>query len=265
MKGAAVILLIFQGLYSHGQGYELIEETKPSVSSQPHGGSVLVIPFAPQMYFCEGDQFICESNNITPLDLSEYIRTALHSSLTSKLGGANLYDKNDADKVEDLRSVYGQIKYQEVYQPVALFHQEYADDKVKKFVGLKDLKSPKDLVSSKSRASDHHHRYFKATFSDEDKASQLSEGYGADYFLVITHFEMESRYDDCQDMHQNIAQRDMYVHYSLIDKDNLYVDGGVACLTFDSKSSELKVLIDDNFAILGGLIAQEVKTHTAGY
>ncbi len=235
------------------------------INRDPARTKILVVPFDRNQYFCQGDEFICEQNNISPFDLNEYIRTALQSSLTTNLESGNIYDKSDPEKMAEISKIYGQMKYREIYQPVSIFHQVYADSKAKSFVGIKDLKAPKDFISSKSRASDKDHRYFQARFADSAQAGILAHEYGASHILFISHFEMESRYKDCQDMKKSISQRDLFVHYTLFDDKGAIADGGVACLTFESQSSDLKTLIDDNFAILGNLIAQEVKQRSASY
>ena len=160
-----------------------------------------------------------------------------------------------------MKAFYNSItRYTQEDKPLVAHATNVENNKLKSLVGgLGGRKKSNDYVSDKNDKKIKH-RYFKAQFLNDSMTSLVSQKYGEDYYLFINHFEMETRYKDCHDMANNAFQRDMYVHYTLIDANNKFVDGGVVMVTFQSSDKQIDDILPKNLDILASLITKQIKT-----
>ncbi len=227
------------------------------------GINIVVIPFEPNEYFNDGDQFICQNNNITPAQLDGVIRRSLEKILVEDLSvnykSRKISDTVHSNSKSDLDMIYAHTSYTLEDKPLKGYSSNVDNNGIKSILGFGGRKKTDDYVSN-TKDVKRKHRYFKATLVSDSSTGAMTKRYNENYYLFISHFEMETRYKDCHDMANNAFQRDMYVHYSLIDSKNNYVDGGVVCVTFQSSDREINNILEKNFNIISNMIIDQIKT-----
>ena len=229
--------------------------------NQKTDNGVLVIPFNPSMYFCAGDQFICQASNITPAELNKTIRAGVASSMMDKLYGsfpANaISEKSDVpNKKSDVEELYSIAQYSLEDKPMLAYYNKNSSSYPTKSI-FKHKDEPEYLNPAKPNLKKH--RYYKAHFSDTSRLGTVLRHYKVNYVLFIDHFEMETRFKDCVDMHNNVSARDLYVHYTLLNAKGEFKDGGVVCMTYQSTSNNAQELMKNTLPSLSAMILQEIK------
>ena len=226
--------------------------------------SIVVIPFEPYQYFNDGDQFICQNNNITPAQLNGIIRKSLDKilveGLSADFNARSISDTSYLNRKSDQAMIYSMTRYtMEDGKVLKGYSTNVDNNKLKTIFNIGGKTRNEDYVSS-TRDVKRRHRYFKASFISDSVAGVISQRYNENYFLFISHFEMETSYKDCHDMANNAFQRNMYVHYTFIDAKNNFIDGGVVCVVFKSSDKEINDILEKNFGILSTMIIDQIKT-----
>jgi len=226
--------------------------------------SIVVIPFEPNEYFNDGDQFICQNNNITPAQLDGVIRRSLEKILVEDLSvsykSRKISDSTKKNRKSDLELLYAHTSYSLEDKPLKGYSSNVENNGLKSVLNFGGRKKSGDYVSDTKDLKKRQHRFFKAQLISDSSTGAISKKYNEDYYLFISHFEMETRYKDCHDMANNAFQRDIYVHYSLIDSKSNYVDGGVVCVTFQSSDKEIDKILEKNFNLISNMIIDQIKT-----
>ncbi|MCX6352935.1 MAG: hypothetical protein NTX03_13925 [Bacteroidetes bacterium] len=240
-------------------------DDKKEVTTKPATeGNIVVLPFQPSMYFNAGDNFICQANNITPGELNKMIRTGIANNMVGDLSlsynAKHLSDQvQENQKTSDLDLLYRYARYSLEKKPLIAFYKNDNDeDGISNMFGLaKKENAPQYLNPAKPNLKSHN--YFKARFANDTLITSFSKANNVSYYLFIDHFEMETHFKDCHDMQKNVSKRDLYVHYTLLNAENKFVDGGVVCYTYQSGSNNAKELIKNTMPVLSGMIMHEVK------
>ncbi len=227
-------------------------------------GGILVIPFHPSMYFNSNDQFICQANNITPAELSSRIRAGVCGSMLDKLYGnypSDTISSSGGSKIRsDVDRLYGIANYGLEEKPIlAYYNKVMPGTKGEKSIFNFNNKKNEPEYLNPAKPNLKKHRYYKVSFKDTATYRNIIGKYGVSYVLFIDHFEMETSFKDCVEMHNNVSKRDLYVHYTLLDDKGKFKDGGVVCLTYQSSSNNVQELLKGTLPDLAGMILQEIK------
>lgn len=92
----------------------------------------------------------------------------------------------------------------------------------------------------------------------------LNKRYHCDYYLFINGLELKSRFKVCNNIEYNIHQRDLVLHFSLLDQQGIKVIGGLVGITYEPYTiNDVYELIGENIGIMSemvvDLISEELK------
>lgn len=233
-------------------------------------GFVLVMPFPPEMYEASGDQYICVKSKLNPGQLSDLFRRSLTSTL--------MYDMNDLynvvepfdnlkDKNSDISVLYQIMKYNIGHKKLKAYYKAYPHFTLWQMLGPLYKRWGSDCVNNvRQKPNRATHKYVRATvMKDKDSIyTSILSRYDALYTLIITDFEMHTRFKNCLDLQDNVYQRDIFIHYTLLDINGEYVDGGVVGTTYQSPSNDAKKIIENNISVLTGLILTNIRNKLSG-
>lgn len=222
--------------------------------------NIILIPFDPTQVHSSGEYFILKSGDITANQFVGRIRSDFYSAVNEYMQDdyniINIFRTKSKERQADLRKLYQITSYDEIMQPV----KAYVPNKPPfKLALTKNDRWGTDCISATENTPDaRKHRYARPKFNDSIAVRNISKKYNAGYFLFIDHFEMATRYSNCLDMQRNVFQRDLFVHYAIMDADGKFVDGGVVGTTYESNTNDLQTIIDYNFTNLAFMLIDEV-------
>jgi hypothetical protein len=88
----------------------------------------------------------------------------------------------------------------------------------------------------------------------------LNKKYHCDYYLFINAIELKTRFKVCMDLLHNVQQKDLILHFSLVDLDGVKVTGGLVGITYEPKGyNDIYEIIENNIGILTGLVADLIR------
>ncbi len=226
-------------------------------------GGILVIPFSTSMYFNDNDQFICQASNMTPGELVKHIRMGVAGSMLDKLYGNYPSDTvseiSTSKKKSDVDVLYSIANYSLEEKPLLAYYRKSTETANKNFFTKIGSRKNEPEYLNPAKPNLKKHRYFKVSFRDTATYQKVVSSYEVNYVLFIDHFEMETHFKDCVEMHGNISTRDMYVHYTLLDAKGKFKDGGVVCITYQSSTNNAQEIMKGTLPDLSGMILQEIK------
>lgn len=248
-----ILLTLFSAHYLRAQ-------TDSSLATKP---GLVVIPFEPLNYFCNGDQFLCATNHLTPGELNQKIVESVQQSMLDKMSGYFHVDGcvgKAGQSGSELSNIYSVTKYRMLNQPLNAYYvyDPKKNGKNKLFATQAKVGSEELGNNNAELASATQHRYFRAEFQNDSMIKQIVEGYGAKYILFVDHFEMQTRYQECHDMAKSIFQRDIYFHYTFLSKDGKLIDGGVAAMTYNNYESDSYEALEKHFDTLSQMVADRI-------
>jgi hypothetical protein len=239
------VLITYGSVSAHGKGDTAKKEE-----------FVLVVPFMPQMYEASGDYFICKHSNITPGQLSEMIRRSLVTTLVHNLGqyynAIEVSGNNQPDNYTDMGLMYKAVKIGYRKRKIKAYFKDYPS---KGLFASNEKKWGSDCINNGSeRPNEKKHKYADPRIVNDSVFTMVCERNKAAYVLMITQFEMYTRFKNCLDMQESIYQRDFYVHYALFSKDGKKIDGGVVATTWESDTKDAKTILEQTLGNLSGLV-----------
>jgi hypothetical protein len=217
---------------------------------------IAVVPFMPQMYAASGDYFICKKSDMTPGQLSEMFRNSIANTIVHGLAihynSKEIEGNSKPDNYTDLGLLYKAVKI------------GYKKEKIKSYFNKCPARGPftskykrwgADCINNNGGIPDGgRHKFADATIANDSVFNMICTKNKAAYVLMITQFEMYTRFKTCLDLQENIYQRDFFVHYVLFSKTGEKIDGGVVATTWESDTNDAKEIIDENVSTLSGMI-----------
>ncbi len=226
---------------------------------------IMVVPFSPQMIDANGNQFICAKSDISAGKFSDIVRTSFTLSLMENLNEYwDVVEPKDnlADQNSDISVLYQIIHYKTLYKRLKSYYKDYPNFSLWQKIGPAYLRWGSDCVNDqKQKPTVSHHKYDKAEIikGKDSIYSSIMNFHDASFTLIITDFEMTTRFKTCLDLQDNVFQRDFYVHYTLLNFDGKYITGGVVGTTYQSSTNDIKKIIDHNFSTLSGMIVANIR------
>ena len=241
------------------------EEVKQvNTDTNATAGSVLVIPFQTNQYFVNNDAFICKGSNMKSGELNMHIRRSLAAKMVGEVAGvdrtSSIDDKRDLEGLSDAERIYKITQYVAENKPLVAWYQEKPVKNSSNLWGFgkeSTANAPKYLNPKNPKGSKH--LYYRAQFMKPEIVAKLSKQYGVKTYLFLNHFEMTTHFKDCTDLQNQVSQRDIYVHYTILDANGKFKDGGVVCTSFHSNTNDIKEILKNTLPSISSMIINQVK------
>lgn len=140
------------------------------------------------------------------------------------------------------------------------YHKGYPSFKLPQIFGPNRVRWGSDCAT-KQGAKPHrkNHPYMSAVVADSTTFAQIQGRHEGNYYLMINQFELYTRFKNCTDLRGGVFQRDIFIHYTLVDINGKELDGGVVGTTFQGNTNDLEVIQDKTLGELSGLIIDNVR------
>lgn len=212
-------------------------------------GKIMIIPFDPQMYMGEIGEKIYIESKWNFKQLSEYFRHQLDNQLKLKLQSIASpvvsYYIDSTKTSKDLQYIYksSTIAFDKVDQPSAPTVEN------KKQQGIKNGQLAVEANSDK--------KFTTTKLSNNEVIPFLSKKYKSQYFVFINELDIKTVMES-YDMASDTYQREVTVHYTIIDSLSKLVNAGATSVRFSSKVNDPKKIVNQTFSPIAAFIASKL-------
>ncbi|MCX6295066.1 MAG: hypothetical protein NTX97_03195 [Bacteroidetes bacterium] len=223
-----LLFVTFCSLSYAQEGTRKTEATGKTVS-----GKVCIIPFEPKLYMSEIDQKINQQTKWNWETIRENFRHQLDTQLKLKFQSTSTVVSFYADSAKmskDLEYVYNSttLAYDLISKPTE---------------ATTASKTPKGIVNGQVAVEENNDKKFMNTkLSNTEVLTFLNKKYLSEYFVFINELDIKNDINS-YDINTDTYQREVTVHYSIIDKSGKTINAGVATSRFSSKENNPKKIV----------------------
>ena len=243
-KNILLASLLFFVLFSVAQEGTRTTKSNPT-DAVP---KIMVIPFDPKLYMSDIDMKINEKTNWKFAQIRENFRQQLNAQLKLKLQSISpvvSFYADSAKMAKDLSYIYKStnLSYDLINAPM----------------GAKASPAPHNGIKNGQLAVEVNmdKKFMNTKINDEKLLSYLNTKYKADYFVFINQLDIKNNMDT-YDLATDSYQREVGVHYSILDKTGKNISAGIAASSFSSKENEPKKIVSQNFSPIAVYIATKM-------
>ena len=223
------------------------EGVRTAADKKEFSGKILLVPYESKMYMGEVDEKINKQTKWTSSQINEYFRhqldTQLKLKLQSVLSPVLTFYVDSIKTAKDLDYIYKStaIRFDKVGTPTA----PTAVD-AKKEPGIKD-----GQVEVKMNEDQ---KFSNIKFTSNDLVPYLNTKYKSEYFVFVNELDIRT-IPESYDLATDSYQREVMVHYTIVDKTSKLILAGVATAKLSSKENNPKKIVSNAFSPIATYIA----------
>ena len=240
-KYASVFLFILLWASSFAQeGTRTNEALGKKVS-----GKVCLIPFEPKLYMSEIDQKINQQTKWEWETIRENFRNQLDAQLKLKLQTSTTVVSFYADSAKMSKD----LEY--AYKSTNLSYDLVGKPSDARTAG----KSTTGISNGQITVQQNNDKKFMNTkLTNSEVLSYLNKKYLSEYFIFVNELDIKNDMNS-YDISTDTYQREVIVHYSILDKTGKTVTAGIATSRFSSKENNPKKIVSQCFSPIATYIA----------
>ncbi len=210
-------------------------------------GKIMLIPFEPNLYMSEIDQKINQQTKWKFEQIRENFRRQLDVQLKMKLNHiapvVSFYS-DSAKMAEDLEFIYKSSTLS--YDPVDNTNNQKNPPVKRK--GISNGQLTVEINNDK--------KFMNKKLNEAELISYLNKKYKTDYYVFINELDIKNDINS-YDIATDSYQREVAVHYSIIDKSSKNIASGIATAKFTSKENTPKKIVTLSFSPIATFIASK--------
>ncbi|CAN5292249.1 hypothetical protein BH09BAC1_BH09BAC1_27390 [soil metagenome] len=227
------------------------------------GPKVMIIPFDPDMYFCDSDQQLAEFNKLNVKEVRHQFRYGLNMNLNARVlsayGTKTMLTDTTSDVAKDLYAIYKGISY---YADKSMASSSVTGEDPKPsgkgtggvFNKNTNTKGQGKGTGTKSSNQIEARNYMNVKIHNPAMLQYLHDKYGTEVFLFINQFNLATNYAHCLDRANNIFEREVMIHFSIFDYTGKQLAGDVAIVNLPSNNNNLDLIIKEKFPVISDYI-----------
>jgi len=218
------------------------------ISNEKVLGKVMIIPFEPVMYMSQIDKKVNEQTGWNFEEIRENFRRQLDVKILLKL-------KNKTQAVSfymDSIKMANDLSY--IYKSRSLAY-EMVDPKERNSAA--NNKKQKNITNGQLTVEmNNDSRFMNAKIINPALLPSLNKKYGVEHFIFIN--ELDIKYNmDAYDLATDSYQRDVMVHYTIMDKTQKIISAGIATVKLSSNENIPKKIVAQAFVPIADYIAEQ--------
>jgi hypothetical protein len=239
-KIVSVVLLISSALGLFAQ-----EGTR--ISNENVVGKVMIIPFEPVMYMSEIDKKVNAQTGWNFEQIRENFRRQLDVKILLKLKSKTKAVSFYMDSIKMAKDL------DNIYRSRTLAY-EMVDPKARAAENAKKEK-PKNITKGQLTVEiNNDNKFMNAKVINTTLLASLNKKYGVEHFIFIN--ELDIKYNmDAYDIATDSYQREVMVHYTIIDKTQKVISAGIASVKLTSNDYVPKKIVEQAFVPIADYIA----------
>jgi hypothetical protein len=225
------------------------EGVRNTTAKKEIAGKIMIIPFEPQMYMGDIGEKIYIESKWNYKQLTEYFRRQLDNQLKLKLQSIESpvvsFYIDSAKTAKDLGYIYKStvISFDLVEKPTAPTVEN------KKQSGVKNGQLAVEVSNDK--------KFTNTKFSDKELIPFLNKKYKSEYFIFINELDIRT-VSESYDLASDTYQREVTVHYTIVDHNSKLIAAGATSSKFSSKINDPKKIVSLTFSPIANFIAAKL-------
>lgn len=212
-------------------GKKPIEEAK---NESIEARDVLLVPFEKNMYRSDADMDIAQASGISVHELRALFRNEMQKhiekALTGKKSSYSLLSENPSFKRD-----FDYLNYSTAY-------------KYESLEGEKETEKARTKNGQITGNTQSGNRFMNRTISNPKSLEIIHKKYGSEFFIFINQMDIvPAAGTDQNEIMNETFNREIKVHYTIIDKSGKEIDAGIASATFPYKKKKAGAIINDTF------------------
>jgi len=208
-------------------------------------GKICLVPFEPKLYMSEIDKKINEQTKWEWETIREYFRHQLDAQLKLKLQSTFsvlTFYADSAKMAKDLDYTYNStsLSYDIVGKPTDAKAQST------KKTGISNGQITVEQNSDK--------KFMNTKLTNTEVISYLNKKYASEYFVFVNQLDIKNDMNS-YDIATDTYQREIIVHYSILDATGKTINAGIATSRFSSKENNPKKIVAQCFSPIATYIA----------
>ncbi len=233
---------------------------------------IMLIPYQQDKYFSDvnlsGNFFRRKPRGFITVNDNAYLRQNLDKSLFDNLltyfniNRISYYETKQAKA--DLTRIYESVNYPVRNQRLKYYYKNLKNFSVFRMITYGKNPYGMDCISQKKGRQVKRNKRLKYTdvvVTDSSLFEYLDQNYHCDYYLFINEVELYSRYRVCNDLMKNVHQKDIVLHFTLIDNSGERVSGGMVAVTYSPTRGRNSIIdvVDKNMNILSSMVTDVIR------
>lgn len=241
-KNILSVLFVLVSFLSFGQ-----EGVRTGAEKKELTGKIMIVPFEPKMYMSDIDQKINAQTKWNSATIIENFRHQLDNQLKLKfqsvLSPVVTFYVDSAKTSKDLDYIYksSAICFDPVDKPTAP-----TTAATKKEQGVKNGQIVVEVSNDK--------KFSNIKFTGNDLIPYLNKKYQCDYFVFVNELDINTVVES-YNIASDTYQREVTVHYTIVDKTSKLICAGAATSRFNSKVNEPKKIVSQTFSPIASYLA----------
>jgi hypothetical protein len=208
-------------------------------------GKICIVPFEPKLYMSEIDKKINETTKWNWESIRENFRKQLDTQLKLKLQSSMpvlSFYADSAKMAKDLEYTYKStnISYDLISDPTQATRTNHTQSGIKNGQIMVEQNNDKKFMNTK--------------LTNTEVLSYLNKKYGPEYFIFINELDIKNNINS-YDISTDSYQREVTVHYSILDRSGKTINAGIATSQFSSKENNPKKIVSMCFTPIAAYIA----------
>lgn len=214
-------------------------------------GKIMLVPYEPQMFMGDMGEKIYAETKWNFKQLAEYFRHQLDNQLKLKLQSIEApvvtFYIDSAKTSKDLEYIYKStsIAFDLVDKPTAPTVEN------KKQSGIKNGQLVVEMGSDK--------KFTNTKFTTHELIPFLSKKYQSQYFVFVNELDIKTL-TESYDLASDSYQREVTVHYTIVDASSKLIAAGAASARLSSKINDPKKIVSTAFTPIASFIAGKLST-----
>ena len=222
---------------------------------------ILIIPFEPELYVSDMDREIGKANRLNQNQIVEKFRINFDRVLENTVQLKNetqslLHDESSVDE-NAIVDIYSGISFE--FTPVKR-------TQTKKEKIISSVLPPKKIPQKEATIKNGQvftvrvtlERYMKTIIIDSLLLEHLSEKTHAEFFLFVNQFELKNSFTDVIELQNDTYQRELRIHFSVLDKKGVELVGGIAKCRFANNIVLCNEIVTASFSCAAKQIADAI-------
>jgi hypothetical protein len=219
---------------------------------------ILMISYYPDYYLSDAERDIMKSTSKSQEEYQRYFRYSLDRKLSGELESVlptiSLLQDTSNDAVKDLYSYYKKANYNYA-DPIGIKKDKKKAKKGSKEESTEDVNQHTAEQYEKANANQ---KFMNAQLADSIFLTNLCKKYKADLIVSVNQMEIVTNYNTCIDIANRIYQRDVLIHYTIMNAKGKVLIGNCAKSSFPSNSNLDTEIAERTFPQISKVIATEV-------
>ncbi|HEY0029722.1 MAG TPA: hypothetical protein VGC65_03100 [Bacteroidia bacterium] len=245
MNGFQKLLLLFSFTLLCASSFAQEGTRTTETPGKEVSGKICIVPFEPKLYMSEIDQKINQQTKWDWETIRENFRHQLDAQLKLKLQSTMPVLSFYADSAKMSKD----LEY--TYKSTNLSYDLVSNPTDAKKVNEKQSGITNGQITVEQN---NDKKFMNTKLTNAEALTYLNKKYAVEYFIFINELDIKNDMNS-YDLATDTYQREVTVHYSIIDKAGKTINAGVATSKFSSKENNPKKIVAQCFNPIAAYIA----------